>query len=138
MLRKISRYFHSISAVLALIVWGGWAFYVNHSLGINERLISAFAQGIFSLVVTLLILSLVTYIYNKMPNNILRYLVPAILVVIVTGAVVISIHVAIDTAEIFSTVTPGLTVTFLYSLLTTYKLDFAAIKPDTREKTDEI
>jgi len=116
------KHFQSISAAMAFVVWGGWAFYVNDSSTLYHRLITAIAQGTFSLIVTLLVLGGVTIIYQNMGQSCLRYFVPAIVMVLITGVIIISIHIVIGTPEIAVTVSPGLIMTFFYSILTAVKI----------------
>lgn len=126
MLSLITKHYQSISAVLAFLVWGGWAFYINDALELNERIVTGLAQGTFSLVITLLTLTTVTSIFNKLPDNKLRLFTPAAIVVLITGIIIVNIHIYIGTPEIVSTVTPGLSITFIYSVVTALNLQHGA------------
>ncbi len=134
MVSLIVKYFQQLSAVFAFLVWGGWAFYVNQALAINSRLIVATAQGVFSLLVTLIVITVVSAIYKKMATNQLRFIVPGTVMAVVTAVILVVIHSYIGTAEIALTISPGIFMTFVFSILTSFKLNYAANKGGKKEE----
>lgn len=104
-----------LSAVLAFLIWGSWAYYINYNT--PNDLVSAFVQGIYSAVMTLLIIHLVAYFYNLLPKSNFYFLFPAFCTLIIT-----SIHLLIKTSNILYTIAPALIISFLFSLFTTKKI----------------
>ena len=116
------------SAILAFIMWGSWAFYINDYSGIERQLLSGFVQGTASFIITLLMVRLITQIYNFLPNKILRLTLSPILTVTLTGTGLVFAHNLAGTQRIFSTVAPALTVALLYAIFTTIKLKTSSQK----------
>jgi hypothetical protein len=105
---------------LAFLIWGSWTYYINYNT--PNDLISALVQGIYSAIMTLLIIHLVTYFYNLLPKSNLYFLLPALFTLVITSAIIVSIHLLIKTSNIFYTIAPALTISFLFSLFTTKKI----------------
>lgn len=64
----------------------------------------------------------VSWLYARLPAGLPRALLPALLTVAATGSGLVLLHILVGTANIPFTVTPPLSVAFLFCLLTTYKL----------------
>jgi hypothetical protein len=123
---RTSRTFNLISACLAFLLWGGWAYYVNrdpvgdgwHAAAIK----SALTQGIGSFLLTLGMVRAVTWLYHRLPENSARIVLPALITVLVTGSCLAGAHTITGTANIISTITPAISVAFLFNVYTTLKL----------------
>ena len=123
-----SKQFTYISALLAFILWGGWAFYVNGESGNEARILSGITQGTFSFIITLLMTKVIAYQYNKFSRVIFKIFFPPIITVSITGTLLILIHVKVGTPAILKTVSPALTVALLFSFFTVYKLHLESIR----------
>ncbi|PNK61550.1 hypothetical protein [Psychrobacter sp. FDAARGOS_221] len=124
--------FNIISALLAFMLWGSWAYYVN--AGAETRLISALTQGFASFCITLVLVRMVTYIFNRLPPSPLRVVLPALLSVSVTGCALILAHTLARTSNIVYTIAPALTVAFIFCVFTALKLQKLA----AHEKDDHV
>ena len=127
---RTSRRYDKLSAILAFIIWGGWAFYMNGDLGIEVRIKSGLAQGAASLIITLIMVRAVAGIYCWLPNNSLRLVLPAVITVCITGSGLVLVHTIVGTPRIFSTIFPALTVAFVFCVYTAFKLHHATIIRD--------
>lgn len=121
-LPKTSSRYRWISALFAFLIWGGWAYYVNGEAAENQRLTSSLVQGTASLIITLLMVHAVTWLQGHIAIPYVRPVLPAVLTVSFTGSCLCTIHYVIGTPNILYTVTPALSVAFLFCLYTTYKL----------------
>ncbi len=122
------------SAILAFIIWGAWAFYVNGDAGFNTRLTSGLAQGTASLIITLVMVRAVTEIYNRLPDKPWRPLLPAVLTVCVTGSVLVLVHTLVGTPRILPTIAPALSVAFAFCIFTALKLNRTQVEPHNDNK----
>ena len=118
---KTSKQYNLVSALLAFFIWGGWSFYINDE-SIFTRTISGLAQGISSFIITLIMVNFVTWIYYKNYAPSLRLVLPAGITAFFTGSALIVIHTLVGTPNIVKTVTPALSVAFIFCLYTSYKL----------------
>jgi len=124
---RISRRYEKFSAIMAFIIWGGWAFYVNGDLGIEVRITSGLAQGTASLIITLIMVRAVAGIFYRLPNNPLRLVLPAVITVCITGSGLVLVHTFVGTPRIVPTIFPALTVAFIFCVYTALKLHRATI-----------
>jgi hypothetical protein len=120
--------YSSLSAVLAFILWGTWAYIMN--IDSNNNLISAFSQGIVSFIITLIIIKIIEYFYNLFPKNKLFFILPSIITISITSSFVVGIHVIVNTQNILFTVFPTVIVAFLFALYTTKKISIQTIKKE--------
>lgn len=120
---KTSKQYNLLSASLAFFIWGGWSFYINDA-SIFSRVTSGLAQGISSFIITLIMVKIVTWFYYRIYFKQLRFILPAMATVFCTGSVLITIHYLIGTPYILKTVTPALSVAFIFCLYTSYKLKY--------------
>ena len=73
--KRTTRLYNLISACLAFLMWGGWAYLVNSGNVIfNVRLIASITQGISSFIITLILVRLVAWIYRFSSDLILRFI----------------------------------------------------------------
>ena len=78
---KTSRLYDWGAALLALLVWGGWAFYVNQPAGLTIGLRSGAAQGTISMLMTLVMIKAVTFIFRHLSNRLLQLTLPTVRIV---------------------------------------------------------
>lgn len=130
-LPRTSRFFNLLSALLAFLMWGGWAFYVNSKTDVSKGIISGFTQGIASFLITLLMVRLVAWFFNHLPRNFLQLPLAALLSVCVTGTYLVGIHIFVGTPEIFYTIAPALAVGFAFCWVTAYKLRKVTVENKT-------
>ena len=116
--------FNYISAICACLLWGGWSFYINYSLGsLKGGIISGIAQGICSFFITLFMTYLIELQFNYYKNKYLKMILPPICTVALTGTVLILVHYFIGTPNILKTVSPALTIATLFAFFTNFKLN---------------
>lgn len=125
-----SRRYEFLSAIMAFIIWGGWAFYVNGGSRFETRLISGFAQGTASLIITLIMVRMVTEIFNRLPDNSLRLVLPAMITVCITGSGLTLVHALVGTPRIVTTIMPALSVAFVFCVFTALKLHREILNED--------
>jgi len=134
---KTSKHYKYLSAFFAFLIWGGWAFYINHEEESYTGVISGVVQGSCSFIITLLIAYFVTFQFNKFTNGIARVVLPPIITVCITGSMLIAIHIIAGTPAILYTVSPALTVALLFSFYTVYKLHLASQQQRKNNETEQ-
>lgn len=122
MVTATSKRYELLSALAAFLIWGGWAFYINDGSGFGIRLTSGLTQGTASMTITMVMVRSVTGIYRQLPENILRLFLPAVVTVSIIGSGLAFIHYVVGTPRIISTISPALTVAFVFCIYTAYKL----------------
>lgn len=122
---ETTKRFNLISAFLAFLLWGGWAFYVNGGFDGATRIISGMTQGVASFIITLIMVRVVGWIFNRLPDDGLRLLLPAIITVFCTGSVLYFVHTLVGTPKIIHTIVPALSVAFLFCVYTAFRLQNA-------------
>ncbi len=129
---RTSKIFNLISAFLAFALWGGWAYYVNGGYGLKVRIVSGIVQSTASFMITMFMIRMVTIFYYRLPDMFLQLVLPAMLTVSFTGSCLAYIHYLIGTPNIVYTITPALSVAFIFCLFTTFKLknEKKAVKED--------
>ncbi len=119
---KTSRHYRYLSALIAFLLWGGWAFYINNNATVHTGVISGLTQGTASFMITLFLVHSVTRLYHRFSHPIVKLLFPAIMTVSFTGSCLLFIHLVAKTPHIILTILPAITVAFSFCLFTTYKL----------------
>jgi hypothetical protein len=119
---RTSHRYNLVSAILAFLLWGGWAFLVNGQYGLTTRLVSGVTQGVASFVITLIMVRAVIWLYHQMPRNVLRVLLPPTITVSCSGSCLAMVHYLVGTPRIVQTITPALTVAFAFCLYTALKV----------------
>ena len=117
---RMSLAFNAISAILAFILWGCWAFYINEAS--DTRLVSATTQALSSFSITLILVHMVTFIFHLLPVTPLRIVLPAVISVSITGSGLVLAHMLAGTSRIFFTIAPALVVAFVFCVYTALKL----------------
>ena len=118
---QTSIYFKYGSALLAFILWGSWAYFVNTTAN-HSGLFSGLAQGSASFVITLFMVQGVTYLFSLFNHPAIQLLLPALMTSMVTILCLVIIHYLIGTQEILLTILPASTIGFIFCLYTSYKL----------------
>jgi len=124
---KSSMRYQLLSALAAFVLWGGWAYWVNHDSSENVWLV-AFTQGAASFAITLLMVQAITWLYPILVRSWHGVPLPAVCTVLATGSALVMIHRIVGTPHIAATVAPALSVGFLFCLFTSLKLYRAASK----------
>ena len=120
--------YNFISAFLAFVLWGTWAFFMN--MDSTNRWESALSQGIASFIITLIMIKIIAYFYELFPKTKLFFILPAVITVSITSSFVVGIHLWVKTENILSTVLPTVIVAFLFALFTTKKISNQTTKKD--------
>ncbi len=121
---RTSRQFSLISAFLAFVLWGCWAYHVNSAHSVQSGVISAFTQGTASFTITFLMVRAVTFLFHWFQNPMARIILPAMIVVSISCLCLVNVHTMMGTPRVFYTIMPGLTVAFCFCLVTSFKLHF--------------
>jgi len=125
---NVLKSYNYLSAILAFILWGAWAYLIN--IDSNNNFISAFSQGVSSFIITLIMIKIIEYFYNLFPKNRLFFLLPSIITVSITSSFVVGIHLIVNTQNILFTVLPTVLIAFLFALYTTKKISTKIIKKE--------
>ena len=118
---KTSKNFNLLSAFIAFLMWGSWAFYVNNNANYNG-LTPGVAQGVASFIITIFMTYSVTWFFNLLPKIKIFLVIPSLLTICITGSGLFIIHSLIQTPRIFYTISPALTIAFIFCLFVTLKL----------------
>lgn len=121
---RTSRRFNLTSGLLAFVLWGGWAFLVNReaAAGGAAPWVSGLTQGTASFLITLAMVRAVAWLYHRLPRHPTQLVVPAMIIVSVTGSCLFGVHALVGTANILQTIAPALTVAFLFNCYTAAQL----------------
>jgi len=119
---KTSRLYDWGAALLAFVVWGGWAFYVNQPAGLAVGLTSGAAQGTVSMLMTLVMIRAVTLIFRHLSNRLLQLTLPTILTVGAAAGFLMLVHSQVGTPNIFWTIFPSLSMAVPFCAYTSYQL----------------
>ena len=119
---QTSKKYNLLFSFFAFLLWGSWAFFTNRKFGMTTRVISGVKQGIFSFLITLLIIRIVTLLFHLLDNNPLRLILPALMTVSCSGIFLTLAHRMVGTPRIGHTIFPVLAVSFLFCIYTTIKL----------------
>ena len=119
---KTSMKYNLLCATGAFLGWGRWAYYVNGSEDSKIGLVSAFTQGTASFILTFAVVYIVTKLYNILPDNSMRLILPAVITVACIGGCMALIHSLAGTPHILATISPAAGVAFLFCIYTAYKL----------------
>ena len=119
---KTSRLYDWGAALLAFVVWGGWAYYVNLPAGLAVGLTSGAAQGTVSMLMTIVMIKAVTEIFRRLRNRLLQLTLQTILTVGAAAGFLILVHSQVGTPNIFWTIVPSLSMAVPFCAYTSYKL----------------
>ncbi len=131
---RTSRRYNLVSAALAFLLWGIWAYYVNAetAVGVNEQttvgqgqaspLVSGLTQGTGSFIITLVMVRAVAWLYGHLKAGAVRLVLPAVIVASITGSCLATAHALVGTPNIVQTIAPALSVAFVFNFYTAVKL----------------
>lgn len=119
---KTSRCYDWGAALLAFVVWGGWAFYVNQPAGPAVGLASGVAQGTVSTFMTFVMIKAVTFIFRRLRSRLLQLTLPTTLTVGAAAGFLILVHSQVGTPNIFWTIFPSLSMAVPFCAYTSYRL----------------
>jgi len=119
---KTSSLYNFSAASQGFLLWGGWGFYINSKVSLQNGITSGLVQGIFSFIATLVVIEALTKLFNSFDQKFLKFTIPTL--VMVTALTIFSViaHILAGTPEILKTIAPNLFVSTLFCLFTTYKL----------------
>jgi hypothetical protein len=90
--------------------------------GRASPLSSGLTQGVGSFLITLIMVRSVAWLYHHLPAHSSRLVLPALITVAVTGSCLATAHALVGTSNIVQTISPALSVAFLFNIYTTVKL----------------
>lgn len=114
--------YSGLSAIMAFLMWGGWAYYVNASIDTSKGISSGLTQGTASFTITLIMVHLVGWFINRLPLHFIFAPVAALLTVGITGCGLVTVHLLAGTPDILATISPALAVGLLFCWFTAAKL----------------
>ena len=120
----MSQRYNMVSAIGAFLLWGGWAFWINQPAGLHQAMLSGITQGTASLLITLAIVKLIGFFFNRLRHP-LRLWLPPLLTISITGSLLVCAHWLARTPHIVSTIALPITVAFIFCLFTAYRLERA-------------
>ncbi|QDV19746.1 hypothetical protein Pan153_44140 [Gimesia panareensis] len=119
---RTSWHFNLISAVLAFLLWGGWAFVMNSGESVNRGLVAGLTQGTASFLITLCMVHAVTYLFHRFEKPLVKVVLPACIVICFTGFCLVNVHTLMGTPRILVTILPALMVAFSFCMFTSWRL----------------
>lgn len=105
-----------LSAFLAFLLLGGWAFYINDHGDSHTEIIPGIILGSCSFIITLIMTHFISFQFNKFSSGILRIVLPPVITVNITGSMLILWQGHIQFCL------PPLIVALLFNFYTVYKL----------------
>ena len=120
---KTSTFYKYSAATQGFVLWSAWAFYINSKVSFSAGVTSGLTQGLFSFVSTLIVISLLTRLFNYFQRPFFKLFLPSLMMVSVLMVVLVLIHHIAGTPKMIQTVTPSLFVAALFCAFTTYKLN---------------
>ena len=122
---RTSLRYRLVSATMAGLLWGTWAFWVNSHTAATMDESAVWKAGIIqaagSFLITLLMVRLVSWLFLRVPPS-TRLFLPALLTVLVTGSCLAAAHVVAGTPEILRTIAPALSVAMAFNMYTAFTL----------------
>lgn len=119
---KATRFYKLISALLAFLLWGSWGYYINSEASHDAGALSGIIQGSASFLITLIMVYMVEYFYRLFKETKLQIIASSVITVSITTIFLVSAHYFAETPHILFTVSPAITVAFIFCLYTAYKL----------------
>ena len=122
MSKPINSVYKYSSVLFALIVWGLWAYIANDNATQDQRIISALGQGLASMSITLIMMRSIAYLTQVFSTRPYTLFIPGLVSFLGTSSFVVFTHYYLNTPNIALTVSAPLSVAFLFSLYTNYKM----------------
>ena len=116
-----TRYKYS-AAIQGFLLWSCWAFYVNSKVSISAGLKAGLVQGLFSFFATLVVIYLLTKLYNHFESRLVKLIASPIIMITGLATILVSAHTIAETPKIILTIAPSLFIAILFISFTTYKL----------------
>lgn len=113
----------ALPAVVAFVLWGGWAFYANVDSSSTFPLIPALVQGSASAIITLLMALAVqrlNILFAATPR--LAAWLPPFVIVAITSTLLVVFHSLAGTPNLVATVIPPSAVAFAFCLFLSLSL----------------
>lgn len=110
---------HQSSAVhiaVGFLLMGGWALWANRAHGLEEALLPALAQGVFSGAVTGVLKKSLEWMAGRVPPA-LAYVLPPVLTAATILALLTLMHTLIGTPEVVRTIAFPWSVSTLYAIV---------------------
>jgi len=120
---KTSTFYKYSAATQGFVLWSVWAFYINSKVSFSAGVTSGLTQGLFSFVSTLIVISLLTRLFNYFQRPFFKLLLPPLMMTLVLMMVLVIIHNAVGTPKIVQTIAPSVVVAALFCAFTTHKLN---------------
>jgi hypothetical protein len=106
---------------LAFLAMGGWAVFANRAHPMPQPLFAGLVQGALSAAITFVLKRMIEQIAARL-SGIAALLLPPVIAVALSLAILATIHTLAGTPEIFATIALPVGVTALYSTLYTLAL----------------
>lgn len=103
-----------LSAILAAIIYGGWAAYANYSHGFNASVMASAVQAIYAFTSTFIVGRIAEKVYVRFGCGFKGITVGFIIAFLVMLIIPIAVHLLAGTPEIIMTILPGLIWGALY------------------------
>ncbi len=117
--------FRSLAAgILALLVYGGWAYYINSGYGVATGFRAATVQGSYSMALTLSTTLLMEGLYRSLqsPDSMRGLLLTILLTCLMTFSTAFLINWIFGTPRILLTILPGFLIGTVYTISYVYAL----------------
>lgn len=111
-----------ISALLGLLGYGVWAYWVNSEYGQSAAIKAAFTQGSYSFVVTFCNTFVIEFVYRYLIGKKYRLVITALMTSFLVCFLSWCINTVLGTPEVFMTILPGCIMTLVYGFLYTLTL----------------
>ncbi|RDI48652.1 hypothetical protein [Aquicella lusitana] len=109
-------------SLLAGLVYGSWAFYINHAMNPVVALYAALAQGILSFFVTGVMTVSMEICFINIKQRMLRFMVTVFFPLLFVLAIMAFIHFSIGTPRVIKTILPSAIVGGCYCFFYTLTL----------------
>ena len=122
---ETSALYRYSAAIQGFLLWSCWAFYVNSKVSLAAGIVAGLVQGLFSFFATLVVISLLTRLYNYIESKFLKLFIPPIIMLIGLTTILVIAHTIARTPKIIETISPSLIIAAFFCSFTIYKLDSA-------------
>ena len=122
MMSETSIRYKFSAAIQGFLLWGCWAFYINSKVSFSAGITAGLVQGLFSFFATLVVIFLLTKLYNYFELRCFKLVASPIIMIIGLTIILVSVHKLAETPRLFSTIAPSLIVAIGFISFTTFKL----------------
>lgn len=117
------------AAAAAFVMWGGWAYWINHGHGQAAGLLAGVAQGAASFTITLIMAAAVTALSQRLQGRRGQFLLPPLVTVGCTTSALYTLHFFAGTPDILTTISAPSSVALAYCLWLGFRLSRTAAEP---------